>query len=139
VATKERSKDGPKKKAGPRLEERPFSSLPLEKPPMPAAQAAVWDDVVASMPSEYFTAGDKHVLMGYCHAVASWFDVLGSFAAVHDGEREEPLSKLERALRAEIASTAKMLGIVPPLERRMKQERPRGALTLLDAHRPKVS
>ncbi|MYE70855.1 MAG: hypothetical protein F4237_12500 [Gemmatimonadetes bacterium] len=136
MPTSARGKDGPKKKsAGPRLEERPFSDVELVKPGgLEPAVERMWDEIVASMPPDYFTAGDARTLQAYCVAVASWLAVLEDLADRYTEQSETTASRMERTFRAEFTGLAMALGIVPPLDRRNKRERPKGQLHMLDAY-----
>ena len=141
MPTSPKGKDGPKRNTASRLQDRPFNDKDLVKPEELWPEVSdVWDETVEAMPDGYFKSGDQRPLQAYCVAVASWLVVLSDVmenTRIDGGETAD--SKLERSLRAEVLGTAKSLGILTQLEHRMKEERPQGALALLDAHRGKAS
>jgi len=142
VPTSPKGKDGPKRQVNSRLQDRPFNDKDLVKPDgLWPEVSEVWDDTVSAMPDGFFKSGDQRPLQAYCVAVASWLVVLSDVeqAGTRIDGAETADSKLERSLRAEVLGTAKSLGILTQLEHRMKEERPQGALALLDAHRGKAS
>ncbi len=109
--------DGPGRKSGAALSVAPVAPWARLEPPatLTEAQAALWREVVATKPSEWFAADSAPVLEAYCQAVDSYRRTAAALQALDPSDPKPyiEMSKLAKSQQTAVKMLATSLRLTP--------------------------